>query len=57
MAAGGPEDVAGVGVPPEAERAMAARAGSTTGEIRSSHVPMISHPKAVLKLSHAAARA
>ncbi|MET4158664.1 alpha/beta hydrolase [Agromyces sp. PvR057] len=31
-------------IPPEAERAMAARAGSTTTEIRSSHVVMMSHP-------------
>jgi pimeloyl-ACP methyl ester carboxylesterase len=31
-------------IPPEAERAMAARAGSTTVEIRSSHVVMMSHP-------------
>jgi pimeloyl-ACP methyl ester carboxylesterase len=31
-------------IPPEAERAMAARAGSTVREIHSSHVAMISHP-------------
>ncbi|WP_353813621.1 alpha/beta fold hydrolase [Agromyces sp. SYSU T00266] len=31
-------------IPPEAERVMAARAGSTTIEIDSSHVVMMSHP-------------
>ena len=35
-------------IPPEAERAMAERAGSTTVEIDSSHVAMMSHPAAVL---------
>jgi pimeloyl-ACP methyl ester carboxylesterase len=43
-------------IPPEAERAMAERAGSTTVEIDSSHVPMISHPGAVVRLVKAAAR-
>ena len=37
-------------IPPEAERAMAARAGSTTVTIDSSHVAMMSHPQAVTKL-------
>ena len=37
-------------IPPEAEREMAARAGSTTIEIDSSHVAMMSHPDVVLKL-------
>ena len=37
-------------IPPEAERAMAARAGSTTVEIDSSHVAMISHPDKVIDL-------
>ena len=32
-------------IPPEAERAMAERAGATTVEIDSSHVAMMSHPK------------
>jgi pimeloyl-ACP methyl ester carboxylesterase len=32
-------------IPPEAERAMAARAGATVVELPSSHVAMISHPK------------
>ena len=43
-------------IPPEAERAMAQRAGSTTIEIDSSHVAMMSHPSAVLSLIKAAAR-
>ncbi len=37
-------------IPPEAERAMAERAGSTTVEINSSHVAMMSHPAAVVSL-------
>ena len=37
-------------IPPAAERAMAARAGSTTVEIDSSHVAMISHPDEVAAL-------
>ena len=43
-------------IPPEAERAMAERAGSTTVEIRSSHVAMMSHPRVVVDLIKAAAR-
>ncbi len=43
-------------IPPEAERAMAARAGSTTVEIDSSHVAMMSHPSAVVSLIKEAAR-
>ena len=43
-------------IPPEAERAMAERAGSTTVEIDSSHVAMMSHPAAVFSLIKAAAR-
>ncbi|WP_400994986.1 alpha/beta fold hydrolase [Agromyces sp. GXQ0307] len=35
-------------IPPEAERAMAERAGSTTIELDSSHVAMMSHPGAVV---------
>ncbi|QTE27973.1 alpha/beta fold hydrolase [Pengzhenrongella sicca] len=42
-------------IPPEAERAMAARAGSQTVEIESSHVPMMSHPNAVVRLIKQAA--
>lgn len=43
-------------IPPEAERAMAERAGATTVEINSSHVAMISHPNDVVRLIKAAAR-
>ncbi len=43
-------------IPPEAERAMAARAGATTVEIESSHVAMMSHPSAVVSLIKAAAK-
>lgn len=44
-------------IPPEAERAMAARAGAHTVEIASSHVAMISHPDEVADLIVAAAEA
>jgi pimeloyl-ACP methyl ester carboxylesterase len=43
-------------IPPEAERVMAARAGATTVEVNSSHVPMISQPLKVLALIKAAAK-
>lgn len=43
-------------IPPGAERAMAARAGATTVEIKSSHVPMLSHPLDVLSLIEKAPR-
>ncbi|KRF27363.1 alpha/beta hydrolase [Phycicoccus sp. Soil802] len=43
-------------IPPEAERAMAHRAGATTVEIGSSHVAMMSHPDAVVALILSAAR-
>ncbi|GAA4557284.1 alpha/beta fold hydrolase [Planotetraspora kaengkrachanensis] len=43
-------------IPPQAERAMAKRAGATTVEIDSSHVAMMSHPDAVTKLILRAAR-
>ena len=43
-------------IPPEAERAMAERAGSTVVEINSSHVAMMSHPAAVTRLIQQAAR-
>jgi len=43
-------------IPPEAERAMAARAGSTVVEVKSSHVPMISQPLKVLALIKSAAK-
>jgi pimeloyl-ACP methyl ester carboxylesterase len=41
-------------IPPQAERAMAERAKAHTVEIDSSHVAMISHPKAVTNLILAA---
>jgi pimeloyl-ACP methyl ester carboxylesterase len=41
-------------IPPQAERAMAARAKATTVEINSSHVAMISHPREVTALILAA---
>ena len=43
-------------IPPEAERVMAARAKATTVSINSSHVAMMSHPRAVVELISAAAR-
>jgi pimeloyl-ACP methyl ester carboxylesterase len=42
-------------IPPEAERAMAARAGAHTIEVASSHVAMISHPAESIDLIVAAA--
>lgn len=44
-------------IPPEAERAMAARAGAVTREVRSSHVPMMSRPGVVENLILDAVRA
>ncbi|MEV0893866.1 alpha/beta hydrolase [Promicromonospora sp. MEB111] len=43
-------------IPPEAERAMAERAGSTTTELRSGHAAMVSQPGAVTKVILDAAR-
>lgn len=43
-------------IPPEAERAMAERAGARTVEVESSHVAMMSQPDAVTKLIKRAAR-
>ncbi|MDZ5662265.1 alpha/beta hydrolase [Nocardioides sp. S-58] len=43
-------------IPPEAERAMAERAGAQVVEVDSSHVVMMSHPRAVTKLIQRAAR-
>jgi pimeloyl-ACP methyl ester carboxylesterase len=43
-------------IPPEAERAMAKRAGAKTVSINSSHVSMMSHPGVVVNLIKAAAR-
>jgi pimeloyl-ACP methyl ester carboxylesterase len=44
-------------IPPEAERAMAARMGAHLVEVRSSHAVMVSHPAAVTRLIESAARA
>ena len=44
-------------VHPDLERAMAKRMGATTYEFDSSHVPMLSQPKSVLEVMHAAAEA
>jgi pimeloyl-ACP methyl ester carboxylesterase len=44
-------------VHPDLERSAAKRMGATTVEVRSSHVPMLSHPDAVLQVIGAAARA
>ncbi|MHA3704672.1 alpha/beta fold hydrolase [Jatrophihabitans sp. YIM 134969] len=41
-------------IPPDAERAMAARAGATTVEVDSSHVAFISHPDETVDLIVAA---
>ena len=42
-------------IPPEAERAMAARAKAHTIEVATSHAAMVSHPQAVTALVLAAA--
>jgi pimeloyl-ACP methyl ester carboxylesterase len=44
-------------LPPDAERFFAQRMGATTVELASSHVAMVSHPDAVVKLIKSAARA
>jgi pimeloyl-ACP methyl ester carboxylesterase len=44
-------------IPPDAERFFAQRMDATTVEVASSHVAMVSHPDAVVKLIKAAARA
>jgi pimeloyl-ACP methyl ester carboxylesterase len=43
-------------IPPDAERFFARRMGATTVEIDSSHVAIVSHPDAVVKLIKGAAR-
>lgn len=43
-------------IPPEAERAMAARAGSKVVEVNTSHVPMLSKPLSVIALITQAAK-
>jgi hypothetical protein len=42
---------------PELERFVAKRMGATTVELRSSHVPMLSQPHAVLDVIRTAAKA
>jgi len=44
-------------IPPAAQRAMAARAKSTTADVAGSHVAFISHPEAAAALIETAARA
>jgi pimeloyl-ACP methyl ester carboxylesterase len=44
-------------IPPEAQRAMAARAGAVTAEVPSSHVAVISRPHEVAEVIAAAANA
>jgi len=43
-------------IPPEAERAMATRAGSKVVEVNTSHVPMLSKPLSVIALITQAAQ-
>jgi len=42
-------------IPPDAERMFAQRMGARTVEVASSHLPMVSHPRAVVDLIEAAA--
>ena len=44
-------------VHPDLERFAAKRMGATTVELKSSHVPMLSQPKSVIDVIHAAAKA
>jgi pimeloyl-ACP methyl ester carboxylesterase len=44
-------------IQPELERFVAKRMGATTVELRSSHVPMLSQPQAVLDVIRNAAKA
>jgi pimeloyl-ACP methyl ester carboxylesterase len=44
-------------IPPDGERQFAQRMGATTVEVASSHVPMVSHPDAVVELIETAAAA
>jgi pimeloyl-ACP methyl ester carboxylesterase len=44
-------------IPPDAERAFAARMGATTVEVDSNHVAMVSHPDDAVDLIESAARA
>ena len=42
-------------IPPDAQRMFAERMGATTVEVASSHLAMVSHPKAVVELIETAA--
>jgi hypothetical protein len=42
-------------IPPDAQRAMAKRAGATVVEVKSSHAVYVSHPQAVAHLIEQAA--
>jgi pimeloyl-ACP methyl ester carboxylesterase len=44
-------------IPPDAERFFAKRMGATTVEVPASHVAMVSHPREVVQLTQAAAKA
>src|SRR5438094_7764115 len=44
-------------VHPDLERFAAKRMGATTSEVKSSHVPMLSHPDFVINVIRAAAKA
>jgi len=44
-------------VPPELERSAAKRMGATTVEVKSSHVPMLSHPDSVMNVIRTAVKA
>jgi pimeloyl-ACP methyl ester carboxylesterase len=44
-------------IPPDAERFFAKRMGATTVEVLASHVAMVSHPREVVQLTEAAAKA
>jgi len=44
-------------VPPELERSAAKRMGATTIEVKSSHVPMLSHPDSVMNVIRTAVKA
>jgi hypothetical protein len=47
----------GEAIPPDAERFFAQRMGATTVEVPASHVAMVSHPREVVQLTEAAAKA
>ena len=43
-------------IPPDVQRLFAKRMGATVAEVNSSHLPMVSHPDAVVELIESAAR-